>query len=69
MKDSSTTYFRCPYNVSEVGSNGVRMEHEPSGAVAQACDKPSRDDNEVIALERLVISKKYTAWKQNKSGC
>jgi len=52
--------------MSEVGSNGVRMEHEPSGAVAQACDKPSREDNEVIALERLVISEKYKTWRNSK---
>ena len=66
MKNSSVTYFRCPFNVSTVGSNGVKMEHEPSGAVAQACDKPSRDDNEVIALERLVISEKYITWRKGK---
>jgi len=66
MKDSAVTYFRCPYSVSEVGSNGVRMEHKPSGAVAQACDKPSREDNEVIALERLVISEKYKTWRNSK---
>ena len=58
-------YFRCPYNVKELGEVGVQMKHKPSGAVAQACDTHSRETNEVIALERLQISHEYRKWKTN----
>ena len=63
MTDTEVEYFRCPFNICNVGMNGVKMDHVPSGATAQACDAPHREKNEVIALERLKISEKYRSWE------
>ena len=59
----TTEYFRCPFNVCNIGLNGVKMDHEPSGAHGEACDEHNREKNEVIALERLMISEEYRMWK------
>ena len=64
MTDTNIEYFRCPFNIGNIGTNGVRMDHIPSGATAQACDASQREKNEEIALERLMISKQYRNWKR-----
>lgn len=64
MINTEVDYFCCPFNVDNVGMNGVRMDHVPSGATAQACDAQQREKNEEIALERLMISEKYKEWKR-----
>ena len=64
MTDTSIEYFHCPFNVHNVGLSGVKMDHVPSGASAQACDTSQREKNEEIALERLMISEKYRKWKR-----
>lgn len=66
VTDTSVEYFRCPFNICNVGLNGVKMEHKPSGAHGEACDAPHREKNEEIALERLKISQKYRSWENAK---
>ena len=65
IKDCRVDTFRCPgkggQNVNKV-SSGVRITHEPSGAVAESCDTRDQFRNKRLAFERMGKSKEFKTW-------
>jgi protein subunit release factor B len=65
IKDCVVQTFRCPghggQNVNKVES-GVRIIHEPSGAIAKSCDTRDQLRNKRIAWERLANDPKFRTW-------
>lgn len=49
-------------------SSGVRIVHEPSGAVGEARDERSQLQNKKLAFRRMVNDPKFALWVRRKSG-
>lgn len=49
-------------------SSGVRIVHEPSGAVGEARDERSQLQNKKLAFRRMVNDPKFMLWVRRKSG-
>lgn len=43
-------------------STGVRMKHRASGAVGEATDNRSQDENKKAAFKRCIATKEFQAW-------
>ena len=65
IKDCKVDTFRCPgkggQNVNKV-SSGVRITHEPSGAVATSCLTRDQFRNKRDAFKKMAESKEFRAW-------
>lgn len=65
IADCRVDTFRCPgkggQNVNKV-SSGVRITHEPSGAVASSCLTRDQFRNKRDAFCKMASSKKFQAW-------
>ncbi len=65
IKDCRVDTFRCPgkggQNVNKV-SSGVRITHDASGAIGQACDTRDQFRNKRLAFKRMAESKEFQAW-------
>ena len=49
-------------------SSGVRIIHEPSGAVGEARDERSQLQNKKLAFRRMVNDPKFALWVRMQSG-
>ena len=49
-------------------SSGVRIVHEPSGAVGEARDERSQLQNKKLAFRRMVNDPKFALWVRMQSG-
>lgn len=49
-------------------SSGVRIVHEPSGAVGESRDERSQLQNKKLAFRRMVNDPKFALWVRRKSG-
>ena len=47
---------------------GVRVVHEPSGAVGQSTDERSQLQNKKTAFRRMAESSEFKAWVRKQSG-
>ena len=47
---------------------GVRIVHEPSGAVGESRDERSQLQNKKLAFRRMVNDPKFALWVRRKSG-
>jgi protein subunit release factor A len=65
IKDCKVDVFRCPGNGGQKvnkTSSGVRVTHEPSGAVGQSCDTRSQHDNKQFAFQRMSFTPEFRLW-------
>ena len=49
-------------------SSGVRIVHEPSGAVGESRDERSQLQNKKLAFRRMVNDPKFALWVRMQSG-
>ena len=71
LKDCRVDTFRCPgkggQNVNK-RDTGVRVTHEPSGAVGQSCDERHQLRNKKTAFRRMAESPEFRAWVRSRSA-
>lgn len=71
IKDCRVDTFRCPgkggQNVNKV-SSGVRITHEPSGAVSNSCLTRDQFRNKRDAFEKMAETKEFKAWVYKKAA-
>jgi protein subunit release factor B len=71
IKDCKVDTFRCPgkggQNVNKV-SSGVRITHEPSGAVATSCLTRDQFRNKRDAFVKMAESVAFKAWVRKQAA-
>lgn len=71
LKDCRVDTFRCGgkggQNVNK-RDTGVRITHEPSGAIGQSCDERHQLQNKKIAFRRMCETKEFRTWVRMRSG-
>ena len=64
-KDIKWEYYRASGNGGQNRNKrdtAVRCTHEPSGAIGNAADERSQNQNKKLAFRRMVNSKKFQDW-------
>lgn len=71
IKDCRVDTFRCPgkggQNVNKV-SSGVRITHDPSGAVASSCLTRDQFRNKRDAFRKMGESKEFQTWAKLRAA-
>lgn len=65
IHDCKVDTFRCPgkggQNVNK-RETGVRVTHEPSGAIGKSCEERSQHQNKVTAFRRMGMCHEFQRW-------
>jgi hypothetical protein len=71
LKDCRVDTFRCGgkggQNVNK-RDTGVRITHDPSGAIGQSCDERHQLQNKKIAFHRMADTTAFRAWVKVMAG-
>ena len=71
IKDCRVDTFRCPgkggQNVNK-RDTGVRITHEPSGAIGHSCEERSQLQNKKTAFRRMSESPAFRTWVRLRTG-